>query len=107
VPAKNPSPCKAEPALAAWLPKFIPSMSKHSKNPKGLSGKAIFKIFVTYFILCIMLASLALLGMKNLIGSTGTILLAVGSILIPVLATYAHVLKGKKNAVSDIAKRMP
>ena len=82
-------------------------MSKHSKNPKGLSGKAIFKIFVVYFILCVMLASLALIGMKNLIGSTGTILLAVGSILIPALATAAHVIKGKKNAVSDIAKRMP
>lgn len=80
---------------------------KSSKNPRGLSGKQIFTLFVTYFIICVMLASLAFFGMKRLMGPLVVGLLAAGSILVPAIATWLHVRQGKKNAVSDIAKRMP
>lgn len=80
---------------------------KSSKNPRGLSGKQIFSLFVTYFIICVMLASLAFFGMKQHMGPPIVGILAAASILVPSIATWLHVRQGKKNAVSDIAKRVP
>ncbi len=44
-------------------------MGKNSHNPRGLSGKAKIKIFVVYFVLFSMLATLACFMVEELISS--------------------------------------
>jgi len=82
-------------------------MGKNSHNPRGLSGKAKIKIFVVYFVLFSMLATLACFMVEELIGPTGLATLAVASFVLPALATAIHVRKGIKDSVDDIAKRLP
>ena len=82
-------------------------MSKNPNNRSGLSGKAIAWIFVVYSVLYAMVAALVLFGVKVLLGPIGITVLAVGSIVVPAIATFIHVRKGKKGAVNDIAKRRP
>jgi len=82
-------------------------MSRTPNNPKGLSGKAIFKLFVVYFVLYGMLATLAFFGVGTLLGPIGIGVLAIGGILVPAIATLLHVRKGRKSGVDEIAKRLP
>ena len=81
-------------------------MTKTSSNPRGLSGKDIFRIFAIYFILYSMLATLCFWGVKFFLSTPGIILLCIGWIVVPGIATWLHVRKGKKTGVDDIAKRM-
>ncbi len=82
-------------------------MSKESRNPQGLSGKAIFKLYVVYWALFGMLATLACFSISSLMQPTGIIILAIASLIVPAIATFGHVRKGKKDGIDDIAKRMP
>ena len=82
-------------------------MSKTPHNPRGLSGKAKVKIFVIYFVIFGMLATLACFAVEALVGPTGIITLGVAGIVVPLIATFVHVRKGTKDGVDDIAKRLP
>ena len=82
-------------------------MSKESRNPQGLSGKAIFKLYLVYWALFGMLATLACFSISTLMQPTGIIILAIASLIVPAIATFGHVRKGKKDGIDDIAKRMP
>ena len=81
-------------------------MSKNSSNPRGLSGKEIARIFVIYFVLYCMLATLALFGVKALVQPFGITVIAIGSVVVPAVATLVHVRKGKKDGIDDIASRL-
>ena len=82
-------------------------MSKNPNNPRGLSGKEIFRIFAIYFVLYSMLATLGFWGMEFFLSTPGIIILLVGWVAVPAIGTWLHVRKGKKTGVDDIAKRMP
>ena len=82
-------------------------MSENHHNPRGLSGKAKIKIFVVYFVIFGMLATLACFMVESLMGPTGIAILAVASLILPTIATVVHVRKGTKDGVDDIATRLP
>lgn len=82
-------------------------MSKNPNNPRHLSGKAKATIFVVYFVLFGMVATLACFSVQSLMTPAGIAILAVAGIVLPTIATVLHVRKGKKDGIDDIAKRMP
>lgn len=82
-------------------------MSKDPHNPRGLSRKSKVKIFVVYFFLFAMIATLACFYVQTLMRPFGIAILAVASIAVPAIATYLHVRKGRRDGVDDIAKRLP
>ena len=63
-------------------------MSKNPNNPRGLSGKEIFWIFAIYFVLYSMLATLGFLGVEFFLSTPGMIILLVGWIAVPAIATF-------------------
>jgi hypothetical protein len=81
-------------------------MNHESHNPRSLSRKSIFKIFVTYWALFTMLATLTFFTVGSLLSPTMLVILSVASIAVPLVATLIHVWKGKKDGIDDIAKRM-
>jgi hypothetical protein len=82
-------------------------MNKDPHNPRGLSGKSKVKIFVVYFVMFGMVATLACFTVQILMQPAGIASLAVASIVLPAIATFLHVRKGSKDGVDDIARRLP
>lgn len=82
-------------------------MTKDGNNPRGLSRATIAKIYVVYFTLFAMLSTLACFTVRSLINPTAIGLLAAGSVIIPILATWLHVRKGKRDRIDEIARKMP
>ena len=79
---------------------------KETDNPRGLSGKTIFKINIVYWVLCAMFSTLTYFTVAPLMSGTGIGILVAAGFIVPALATMMHVRKGKKDRIDEIAKRL-
>ena len=82
-------------------------MSKKTpKNPRGYSTGHKARLFLTYWGLIAMLAALFFFSVGPLLSGQTIVLLTIASIIAAGVGTFAHVRKGTKDRLDEIADRM-
>ena len=82
-------------------------MSKKTPhNPRGYSAGHKARLFVTYWGLIAMLAALFFFSIGPLLSGQTIVILTLASFVVAGIATFAHVRKGTKDRLDEIADKM-
>ena len=82
-------------------------MNEISNKDSGVSGKRIARLFVTYWAIAFMIVVLSFFAIADLVTLKLAYILLAITIVVAAVATFVHILKGKKDSVDEIARKMP